>query len=287
MIDILNGAFFDRVPAASAAYRLAIESALGGLVGAFELRGGARSPAQTINQWVSRETQGRIKSLGGIEDFDEAGLVLVNAIFLTQFWDNFGHARPAPFHLRLGNTVRVPTLSDESHAWPFLATPGFTVAELGFFSEGEALDVFLPGPGDVTTLVAGLTPALVQTSLAGLEGAHLRLSLPKFETRRSLDLIPILQRLGITLPFEDAASFPGITSTPVHLVKLTQDVRIKVDEQGVRASAVTLGAFDLGMSGGPPHHNFIADHPFVILIRDLPTGAILFIGVINNPLLKE
>ena len=105
--------------------------------------------------------------------------------------------------------------------------------------------------------------------------------MPKFELSASVEPIEILKSLGMTDLFTSAADLSGMAG-PVDGLKVEKFVhaaRVEVSEEGTKAA----GASFIGGAAcsGPP--NFVVDHPFLFVIRDDKTGAIQFVGQVNNP----
>jgi serpin B len=104
--------------------------------------------------------------------------------------------------------------------------------------------------------------------------------LPRFTTRQSVDLIPVLRSLGMVAAFDDTANFSGMDGTTnLFLGSALQRTCVEVNETGTEAAAATL--FEAKTMGGPNH--FYADHPFLFLIRDHGSGTILFLGRLADP----
>jgi serpin B len=57
---------------------------------------------------------------------------------------------------------------------------------------------------------------------------------------------------------------------------------VAVDEAGTEAAAATAVIMDLTAVPEPPLEVTI-DRPFIFLIRDIETGAVLFVGRVMNP----
>jgi serpin B len=119
--------------------------------------------------------------------------------------------------------------------------------------------------------------------LARLDQASLnktRVHLPRFATRRSTDLVPVLRSLGIVSAFDGTADFSGMDGTTnLFLGSALQRTFVEVNEAGTEAAAATLfEARTKSMAG-----RFNADHPFLFLIRDHGSGRILFMGRLADP----
>ena len=103
------------------------------------------------------------------------------------------------------------------------------------------------------------------------------LKLPRFETEVSVDLKPVMCELGMPRAFDwQQAEFPDFCNRDTYIGLMKQVARIKVDEQGTEAAAVTvIGSEPTGM---PPHATFHATRPFLYIISEQSTGAIFFVG---------
>ena len=103
--------------------------------------------------------------------------------------------------------------------------------------------------------------------------------LPKFETKFHIDLNGILSAMGMPSAFDAIkANFKAMSGSALCLSFVQQDAVIKVDEEGTEAAVVSSAGM-LATSAGPGDHIvFHADHPFLYLITESSTGAVLFAG---------
>ena len=70
---------------------------------------------------------------------------------------------------------------------------------------------------------------------------------------------------------------------PLYIKKVIHQANIDVDEKGTVASAATAVMMGVGFGPPPKYVEFHVDRPFLFLIRDVPTGAILFMGRVGDP----
>src|ERR1039458_6988064 len=134
----------------------------------------------------------------------------------------------------------------------------------------------MPNSQSIGDFVASMTPA----TLTGIEQNltstdRVNLTLPKFDISSQESVIPILQSLGMTNAFDDAADFSGIDGgRDLQVGLLEQRAVMQVDEVGTTAAAATVvGGLGGGCSDCPPPTNIVIDHPFLFVIRDTVTGA--------------
>jgi serpin B len=109
------------------------------------------------------------------------------------------------------------------------------------------------------------------------------LAFPRFTLRNQFSLKPALSSLGMSRAFGPHANFSGLcTSIFCRISQVLQKTYLNVYEKGTTAAAVTLVAIATTSLGAPPP-KMIVDHPFLLVIRDKLTGAILFLGAISDP----
>jgi serpin B len=242
-----------------------------------------------MNAWVAKQTRGRIKGIVEARSFDlYTRLVLCDVLYFkgnwrSQFKEN--KTRSAPFHLSAKETAEVPMMSQEAEfkmAWDegHLAS----LIELPYYGGDVSMVIILPEAVDgLAEIEDGLTADKLASWLARLDKANpceTWVHLPRFTTRQSVDLRPVLNSLGIVSAFTLGADFSGMDGTTnLFLGCALQRTFVEVNESGTEAAAATLfEARTAGMS-----NRFNADHPFLFLIRDRGSGMILFMGRLANP----
>jgi serpin B len=236
----------------------------------------------TINRWVEEQTNDRIKDLlpeGSINPGTR--LVLTNAIYFTAAWaEPFETSNTAdrPFETPTG-IASVPTLF-QSAALGYGAGDGFRAAELPY--DGGQLSMVVVVPDDLAAFEASLTGDTFAQITSSITGHLVQLTLPKFKFDAPLDLKETLQELGMIDAFTAAADFSGIDGTrSLAITDVLHKGFIAIDEKGTEAAAAT--AVVTGETSVPPVAELTVDRPFVFFIRDLPTGAILFVGRVVDP----
>lgn len=110
------------------------------------------------------------------------------------------------------------------------------------------------------------------------------LSVPKFDVSSSIDLKDGLQKLGITDMFDSSKSdFSPLSENAkgIMISKAEQDTRVIIDEEGCKASSLTIMAY-YGAGMPEDYIDFILDRPFIFEIIS-ESGLPLFVGIVNNP----
>ena len=215
-------------------------------------------------------------------------LVLCNALYFKGNWRSKFEAkatRPAPFRLSADETVSVPMMVQEAELkMTRFQEPAATLLELPYYGGDLAMVIILPNEVDgLAEIEAALTTENLSAWRARLDAAssdQTWVHLPRFTTRQSVNLVPVLRSLGIVSAFDDTADFSGMDGTTIlFLATALHRTFVEVNEAGTEAAAVTLfEARTKGMSD-----RFVADHPFLFLIRDRASGTILFLGRLTDP----
>ncbi len=250
-----------------------------------------------INAWVAEQTKGKIKNI--IEAIEEnMGLILVNAIYFKGTWDNpfkEKNTRDEPFTLLSGEEVIVPMMHQTDN-FRFIEEESFQVLEMPYKGirvfgviERISMIIFLPKKNvSIEEFENVLTIEQIVnhiSSLQKLSERKIKITFPQFKIETRYQLSKALYDLGIVDAFSDSSDFSGIAKDPPKRIsKFIHKAFVDVNERGTEAAAVTavtmLGA-SLGPKQEPPE--FRADHPFLFLLIDSQTGAILFIGRVMNP----
>ena len=286
-LRVANANFAQRGLTLKAAFLDALATRLGAGVRLVDYKAASETARQAINAWTSDQTEGRIKELVGPGAIDAlTRLVLVNAIYLKAAWQtpfSADSTTPTAFTKGDGSTAEVPTMhaSDELK---YASGSGWQAVELPYVGGKLAMDVILPK--DMASFEASLDAPALQSIVDGLTTTQVILTLPKFSAQTHVDLADTLAGLGMPTAFTDHADFSGITGDePLEISAVIHQANIDVDENGTTAAAAT--AVIIRESALPAQQaTMLVDHPFLFALRDLETGAVLFLGRIGDPAAK-
>jgi serpin B len=254
------------------------------------------SPAASarINRWVSDKTRGRITRMveDGPIDADVI-LYLMNAVYFKGRWqDEFqaGATRPMPFHAAGGRTVQRPMMQ-RTGEYRYLRADGFQALRLPYRGGRFAMYVLLPDEGSSVAALRGqLTPQAWTDWMGRFGGAReVRVVMPKYRVNVESGLNRPLQALGMADAFSQTRANFGAMLTPeflrqgnAYVSEAKQKVFIEVNEEGTEAAAVT--GIEVRTTSAPAEPvSFVVDRPFLLVIRDDTTGALLYIGQVNDP----
>ncbi len=242
---------------------------------------------KTINAWVEKETQGKIKDLiqpGVLNALTR--LVLTNAIYFKGTWaEQFDKkaTRDAPFTLATRQQVKVPMMH-KTENFGYTEAEDFQALELAYAGDDLSMVIFLPREVDgLAALEKKLSLENLESWLGGLRRQTVQVSVPRFTMTSEFGLQDVLKSLGMTDAFSGAADFSGMTGRrDLFISAVIHKAFVDVNEEGTEAAAATAVVMMTSAAPRPPVV-FRADHPFIFLIRDNASGSILFIGRLVNP----
>lgn len=251
-----------------------------------DFRNAADAARTKINAWVSDQTKKKIPDLipAGMLTA-RSRLVLVNAIYFKAAWaDPFEKSatRDGDFHLVGGQTATVP-LMHQTLRTRYAEQEGLQILDLPYGGGATSMLILLPTAGDLSAAERILAPDELDRAVASLRPQQVDVTLPSFKLRFKTDLSRQLASLGMPLAFSDTADFSSMTDRePLQISNVVHEAFVAVDEQGTEAAAATavmMRTTAIMM----PQQTFRADHPFVFVIRDNASGAVLFAGRLMKP----
>ena len=245
-----------------------------------------------INSWAAKQTHGKITAIlpAGLPDQDTR-MILANIIYFDEAWEEPFHLVPAgrskqlQFHVNAQEVVDVPMMSKQEQC-KYYKTPEFAAVEIPYRLGRLSMVVLLPTANeDLTNAEKHLDMQLVDLLHETGQPRDMEILLPKFKVSMGLNLREPLRSMGIRSAFSVAdADFSGITTeNPLCVEAVLQSAWLDVNETGTDAAAAST--ISLEELGAPTV--FAANRPFLFLIRENSTGAIIFLGRITNPVLPH
>ncbi len=241
-----------------------------------------------INQWTSQNTKGLIKQLFSPGTLDKTTeLVLANAVFFHADWAHRfrGATGPEPFQLATGGTESVPFMSSTpAHplSVPFSSTERYVAVQLPYAGHKLSALVVMPTRSSLASFVSSLTPGSLGRLVRAMPVQSLALSMPTFTLRADNQLNQVLSSMGMSQAFGIGADFGGIAANQSLYVKaVEQHAYLQVTPRGTTAAAATgIGV----VSSAYELPKFVhINRPFLFLVRDNSSGAILFESMVENP----
>ncbi len=248
-----------------------------------DFEGAPETARQSINQWVSQQTAGKITELLPSGTIDElTRLVLTNAVYFKAAWQTpFNPKSPTGTFQAPAGPVSVPMMSG-SGTVPVWTGPGYTAAALPYAGGTTSMVLIVPDAGTFGAFETVLTTDTLATVLAAASAATMQgIALPRFQIGQHFSVRAALTALGMTDAFAaPPADFSGIDGgLDLFISDVIHQADVTVDEQGTEAAAAT--AVILQTKGAL--FGLSVDRPFIFLIRDEATGATLFMGRVLDP----
>ena len=237
-----------------------------------------------INKWGSDHTEGMIEEVLKEGEFDyDAVSYLLNAIYFKGSWKKkFDKAQTMkePFdHAGITKEMTYADMMHQTTNFEYAETDDCQALRLPYGNGSFQMTVLLP-KAKTNALPKVPTAEVWQQLNEQMDSTLVNVSLPRFETDTDIDLKPIMTKLGMPDAFNPfKADFRNFCNTEVYIELMKQVAKIKVDEEGTEAAAVTvIGVVMTSIEPEPQYVTFHANHPFLYVISEQQTGAVLFIG---------
>ncbi len=234
-----------------------------------------------INAWCDKKTNGMIPTI--LDELNpDAVSYLLNAIYFKAEWSN-------PFEKDLTNDEDFATahgaktmpLMHQTRNYKHLKNSTFAAVDLPYGNRRWSMTVLLPEEDKTVNDVIDYLAKNGTSFTDDFVSRKVDLKLPRFETSSATsNLIGTMQKMGLSRVFDGSAEIPNMCNSSVFISMMLQKARIKVDERGSEAAAVTVITMLKSSAVRQPEEPvvFHAKRPFVYLIREASTGVILFVG---------
>lgn len=281
-----------------------------------------KTAVDKINAWVADATEGLIKDLLNYKSVSTyPKLFLVNALYFKGAWS----CQFIPETITIENfylnksdhVVQVPYMChrDSADTDSYASSDGFKILKLGYkniwckekcgFGENEfSMYIFLPDETDGLLKLLdqfSSNPNLITLQFEFISAKIRKLRIPKFKFKFNFRVSKIMKRMGLSL--NDTGIVESLSSDdniplqvsaddnippPMKKINIVHSSYIDVHEYGTEAAAATEEDDNMGFSlYSPPRPciDFVADHPFMFMIREDNSGTPVFLGAVVNPLL--
>ncbi|PKQ27081.1 MAG: hypothetical protein CVT64_01135 [Actinobacteria bacterium HGW-Actinobacteria-4] len=285
-LRIANRAFQDTGFEPVEGYNELIETWFGAGMENLALRAEPEKSRVTINAWVEERTSGLIPNLlpeGALNE--ESAMVLVNTLYMKATWltpfEDYA-TEDADFTFLDGTTASVPLMHEGQFNGRAYAGDGYAAIDLPYSGDDISMLVIAPDAGEYAAIEAQLSADFVAEIDGKLKDQPVDFYLPRFESTADLDLRKVIEdQLGFTGIFK-VTELGGI-HPDAYVDAALHSAKIIVDEEGTEAAAAT--AIMVGTTSAPPEPDLVirVDRPFLYVIRDHETGAVLFVGRVLDP----
>lgn len=248
-----------------------------------------RPSAASINRWAALVTHGKMTSIApediSREDFVLATIVYFKSAWKSPFLTNLTH--PGEFTLLSGEKKQAQMMVKREHDFQYLKGPNFQAVKLNFHD--AAMFIVLPDEGStLQAFVNSLTPETWDQWLHVFRPHEGHLELPRFDIEQERDIKPVLEKIGVIVPFDlnRLETFePMVGSVGGCLTRVLEGTSVRVDETGAEIKSYGIvGGVLGGITANPPApFHMIVNRPFFFAVIDTRTDQTLFMGTVVEP----
>ena len=172
----------------------------------------------------------------------------------------------------------------QEHNFKYAEGTNYKAVELPYDGNQLSMIVLLPETDNFESFEAALNSQQLKGIIGKLQSSPVNLTMPRFKIESKFGLKQALSDLGMPVAFSDSdADFSGMDGgRGLYISDVVHKAYVSVDEAGTEAAAAT--GVIVGTTSMPTNiKDMTLDHPYIFLIRDIPTGTILFMGRVMNP----
>ncbi|MFO8022600.1 MAG: serpin family protein [Perlabentimonas sp.] len=239
-----------------------------------------------INSWVEEQTNNRIVDLlpkGSISDM--TAMVLTNAIFFKGQWEEkFDEEKTTQeqFNTINGSTADCEMMNSKGK-YNLYKGNDIKILELPYEGKDFSMLVLLPNEGTpLSKIEKSIKLEDLNHYISLMAQAEVQVSLPKFKFDAEYQMKPVLSQMGMTIPFSNKADFTRMSRKPdLKIDEIYHKAFVEVSEEGTEAAAAT--AVVIVRKSVTVPEKFVANRPFMFIIRDNNSDNMLFVGRVTNP----
>ena len=244
--------------------------------------------ADIINKWCAEKTKDRIKEIIEAPIPDDVMMYLINALYFKSKWQfefEKKNTKQDDFTKAGGQKIRV-NMMEQTTTLPFYADQYMQCVEMPYGNQAFSMVAILPADNmSIDQLVVYLDNDKWQNVVNNLHERNVQLKLPRFKIECELLLNKPVWNVGMQRIFQPLWELINIADADLFVSNIKQKTFVEVNEEGTEAAAVT--AIESVITSYPPPTpmpiQFFANRPFLYLIKEKSTGAILFIGRMDEP----
>ena len=238
--------------------------------------------ADIINKWCADKTKNRIEEIIEKPIPEDVIMYLINALYFKSKWQfefDKANTKQANFTKTNGNNIMVNMmeLSADLH---YYADQYLQCVELPYGNQAFSMITILPNNNmEIDQLIAYLDNDIWQNIINNLSKREIHVKLPRFKIECEIPLNEPVKNVGMLRIF--FGGLGNIANSDLAVSNIKQKTFVEVNEEGTEAAAVTV--IEISECYGCFDGQFNANRPFLYLIKEKSTGAILFIGRMDEP----
>lgn len=250
-----------------------------------EMRTFQPNHAAPVNRWISQHTKRRVRRVIADENLTrDTRFLVINALAFDGSWaDEFGDATPQEFTFADGSVKEVPMLRD-LRSVDLYESDAFDAVRIPYGADGR-FGMVLVVPRETSGLdsvIDGLDAAAWKQVRSGMDEREVDMAMPRVKLQQTLDITRPLLAMGI--PRLSYGSLLKSSSDPIGIGFVKQGTMLEVDEHGTKAAAATVIGGETMAAAPSEHPEVIADHPYLMVIEDTETGAVIMMSAVRDPL---
>ncbi|XP_037956550.1 serine protease inhibitor 88Ea [Teleopsis dalmanni] len=261
-----------------------------------DFKGNSEQCRVEINSWIANVTQNEIPEMLAAGDVtSETELVLANAAYFKGQWESQFDPKATTrdvFFTTPKIQSLVPmmhkrgtyNLANDENLQAYVLDMPYKTSNNDEKNSDISMIIILPSfeENSLEHVLEKLTPEYLEIVLKDGLAREIDVSLPKFEFEQKLELVPILRKMGINSIFDRNADLSGFAPETINFGDAKHFAKIKVDEEGSTAAAATV-LFSFRSARPLEPTKFDCNHPFLFLIYDHKSKAVLFTGIYRDP----
>uniref|UniRef100_A0A8C6WUL0 Antithrombin-III n=1 Tax=Neogobius melanostomus TaxID=47308 RepID=A0A8C6WUL0_9GOBI len=246
----------------------------------------------TINEWISNKTEDRIQHTLPPGALDSTTvLVLINTIYFKGLWKHKfdkDNLFAADFHVSPAQTCSVNMMYQETRfRYKDLPEEKVQLLEMAYRGDDITMVLILPhADTPLSQIEKRLDQQRLTSWMDSMAETTVSVHVPRFKLEDSFSLKDKLEAMGLSDLFSaERASLPGMLedgSDTLFISEAYHKAFLEVNEEGSEAAAATA-VVAIGRSFRPDREVFMADRPFLLVIREATINALLFTGRVANP----
>ncbi|XP_015880682.3 serpin-Z2B [Ziziphus jujuba] len=299
LLSFVNGAWLDQSFTLKSSFEEIVKGSYKAELKSVDFVTKAEEVVKQVNSWAEAATKRLIKDLLPIGSLkSDTALVLANALYFKGAWyQQFdpSSTQLRDFHLLNGQTLQVPFMTTNRYIRHLYGLfDGYKVLQIPYQRGQDArifsMYFFLPDEKEgLHNLIQKIkfNPGFLNQKFKLWLEDLLHFWIPKFKFSFELEASKSLKEMGLKLPFKPGELTEMVDSPNndrLYVSDIFHKSRIEVNEEGTEAAASTAATFLLRY-GRIPTPGFVADHPFLFMIREESQGMVFFVGAVLNPLL--
>lgn len=298
-LSVANGVWIDKSLSLKNTFKQVVDNVYKAASNQVDFQTKAAEVSREVNMWAEKETNGLVKEVlppGSVDN--STRLIFANALYFKGAWNetfDSSKTKDYDFHLLNGGSIKVPFMTSKKNQF-VSAFDGFKVLGLPY-KQGEdkrrfSMYFFLPDAKDgLPTLLEkmGSESKFLDHHLPSQRVEVGDFRIPRFKISFGSEVSKVLKGLGLVLPFSgEGGGLAEMVDSPVgknlYVSSIFQKSFIEVNEEGTEAAAASAATVVLRSIVLSDKIDFVADHPFVFMIREDMTGLVMFTGHVLNPL---